>query len=131
MYTTNRKETINLVKDRLDSVMSTARSLYPWMNGVEYKLYTSCHKRYYGLAGFNTEIVVIDGSLNSVNKYYIRLNINSMLENEIVWNYVFNETIPHEVAHLVEFVKDDKSTHDENWKKIYFSLGGTENTFHK
>ena len=112
-------------------VMKKARSIYPWMNGIEFEFYTSCHKKYYGLAGFNTDLKSEDGMIVSFNKYFIRLNINAMLKSEHIWNYILNETIPHEVAHLVEFVKHDESSHDENWKKIYFSLGGTENYTHK
>lgn len=37
----------------------------------------------------------------------------------------FDNTISHEIAHMVDFIRRGKSGHDRIWKSIHAALGGT------
>jgi len=51
------------------------------------------------------------------------------LENH--YEYMVKETIPHEVAHLVTYVRPDLGcSHDTGWKAICQALGGEGRTYH-
>ena len=47
------------------------------------------------------------------------------------WNYLVNDTIPHEVAHLVTYcLYNDNIYHSQKWIDICIALGGSGNRFH-
>jgi predicted SprT family Zn-dependent metalloprotease len=48
------------------------------------------------------------------------------------WDGQFNDTIPHEVAHLVCAVNPLLgNNHDSGWRSVDIALGGTGETYHK
>lgn len=58
------------------------------------------------------------------NKLSLRFN-TQMMQNSS-WDHIYNETVPHEVAHLVCFVKPTLGkNHDAGWKRVCQLLGGT------
>lgn len=47
------------------------------------------------------------------------------------WDELFNDTIPHEVAHVVCMLNNKLGTgHDAGWKRVCRQLGGTSNRCH-
>lgn len=64
-------------------------------------------------------------------EFHIRLNHVMMLDDTGGWKHIINETIPHEVAHLVCFAKPSLGrNHDKGWKNVCIRLGGTGETRH-
>lgn len=60
----------------------------------------------------------------------IRLN-ESLLMTEEGWEQIINDTIQHEVAHLVCFVRRELGEgHNEGWKAVCKALGGTGERLH-
>ena len=47
------------------------------------------------------------------------------------WNGMFNDTIPHEIAHLVCFKRPELGrNHNKGWKRVCESLGGASDRCH-
>lgn len=59
------------------------------------------------------------GHLNG--SFYLKFNIEAI---EKYWNDMVNDTIPHEIAHLVCFAKRSDNGHGRNWKAVCSRLGG-------
>ena len=61
---------------------------------------------------------------------YLRFN-TQMMVNE-AWNHIINDTVPHEVAHLVCFANPQLGrNHDTGWKRVCRMLGGNGERCHK
>lgn len=104
-----------IVEKRISEVVDLAKSLYPEMKGFEYS-YKDCTGRCAGKASFTN---------NGWNKtkYTIKINIDLMIRGMNEWNHIFHNTIPHEIAHLVDYVIRGDSNHDRTWERIAKSLG--------
>ena len=64
------------------------------------------------------------------NKMVYNLEFNTKAI-EIDWDDSFDDTIPHEVAHIVDrFINGKSSNHGPRWKRIARSLGCTGNRCH-
>jgi predicted SprT family Zn-dependent metalloprotease len=63
------------------------------------------------------------------NEYYLRFNTTMMMD--LGWDHILNDTVPHELAHLVCY-KNPRlgSRHDAGWKKICMALGGNGKRCH-
>jgi predicted SprT family Zn-dependent metalloprotease len=58
------------------------------------------------------------------NSYYMRFNTD-MLVNE-AWDHLYDETVPHELAHIVCFYKPELGrNHNPGWKRVCVELGGS------
>ncbi|ADQ52777.1 hypothetical protein AsFcp4_216 [Aeromonas phage AsFcp_4] len=64
-------------------------------------------------------------------KYAIRFNVNMMIMNEKAWWHMLDETVSHEIAHVVDYVQRQKSGHDSRWKFLHEMLGGQAHTYHQ
>lgn len=64
------------------------------------------------------------------NIYTLKFNRDAILNN---YDYMLNETIPHEVAHLAQWIKPNTriKNHNKAWKRLCIMLGGKGNTYHK
>lgn len=63
------------------------------------------------------------------SQYYIRYN-RDMLTRE-AFDHVYNNTIPHEIAHIVCFMKPSLgSNHDRGWANVCRQLGGNSERCH-
>lgn len=59
-------------------------------------------------------------------QYMMRFN-RDMLCNE-AWDHMINNTVPHEIAHIVCFFKPSLGrNHDQGWKRVCRMLGGNGN----
>ncbi|ADM80033.1 hypothetical protein phiAS5_ORF0190 [Aeromonas phage phiAS5] len=64
-------------------------------------------------------------------KYTIRFNVNMMIMSEKAWWHLLDETVSHEIAHIVDYVQRNKSGHDSRWKFIHAMLNGSSETYHQ
>lgn len=55
----------------------------------------------------------------------LHFNLNYARQNI---NFILNEVVPHEVAHLVQFQLVGYGSHDRHWKHLCLSLGGNGQT---
>lgn len=63
------------------------------------------------------------------SKFIVRLNVDFLADDRA--NMILNDTIPHEVAHLVCFARPELGrNHDSGWARICRGLGGTGATRH-
>lgn len=63
------------------------------------------------------------------NVYFMRFN-RDMLTNS-GWDHLINDTVPHELAHIVCFFKPSLGrNHDAGWKSVCRRLGGTGERCH-
>ena len=58
-------------------------------------------------------------------QYILRFNVNHMALGGKTWEHLLNDTVPHEVAHLVCYFNPMLgSRHDNGWKRVCIALGG-------
>ena len=83
---------------------------------VRYDLRGSCA----GMAGWKRK--------GLVKELYLRFNLEAM---DIDWENMVADTIPHEVAHLVTYVRPELGkNHDRGWRNLAISLGSTGKRTH-
>ncbi|QMV28993.1 hypothetical protein AP1_0286 [Aeromonas phage AP1] len=104
-----------IVEKRIAEVVEIAKTLYPEMAGFKYT-FKECTGRCAGIASYTNK-----GWGDT--EYTIKININLMVQGMKEWNHIFHNTIPHEIAHLVDYVTRGKSNHDRVWERIAKSLG--------
>jgi predicted SprT family Zn-dependent metalloprotease len=61
--------------------------------------------------------------------YYVRFNTD-MMQNQ-AWDHVYNDTVPHELAHLVCFFRNTDRGHGSAWRRTCQQLGGSGDRCHK
>lgn len=66
------------------------------------------------------------GGFNPV--YYVRFNVDMMTNQS--WDHLINDTVPHEIAHIVCFVDGSDRGHGSAWRRMCIALGGTGQTRH-
>lgn len=59
------------------------------------------------------------------------VSFNAHLMSSDGWDHVFNNTVPHEVAHIVCFVTGWDSGHGRNWRTVCRALGGNAERCHR
>lgn len=63
------------------------------------------------------------------NQYYLRFNVDMI--NNGSFEKILNETVPHEVAHLVNFyIPHTGNAHNHGWYQTCKALGGTGKRIH-
>lgn len=63
-------------------------------------------------------------------QYYMRFNRDMMTRE--AFDHILNETVPHEIAHLVCFMNPKLgSNHDAGWARVCLALGGSGARTHK
>lgn len=110
---------IEFVKRRLKKVVRLAEKIY----GVQMydKLRVKIKKKN-GIIGW------ADYGPDEEYPFYIGLNIDCILGTKIEFDYICNDTIPHEVAHLIcDVLYPNYASHCKEWKNICTSLGGNGN----
>jgi len=65
------------------------------------------------------------------NQYYMRFNTDMMKADGSAWNHLYNNTVPHEIAHLVCFYFRLDRGHGRNWQWLCMQLGGNGERCHK
>ena len=66
--------------------------------------------------------------LRSNPTYYLRFN-TTMINGE-GYAHVLNDTVPHEVAHMVGFLNGRWGGHSSQWRNACIALGGSGKTYH-
>jgi predicted SprT family Zn-dependent metalloprotease len=107
---------IQTVRDLVESCKRKAEALYDVdLSKVELRL---------NLVGVNAGIAGRDR-----RGWYLRFN-TAMINGE-GYNHIVNDTIPHEIAHIVCFMKPKLgSGHDAGWARITRELGGSGQRCH-
>jgi predicted SprT family Zn-dependent metalloprotease len=81
--------------------------------------------------GFNLLPPTNINRISSNSKFVIRLNQVMMMEEE-GFQHIMEDTIPHEIAHIVCFAKPSYgNAHNSGWKQICVELGGSGRTCHQ
>lgn len=58
-------------------------------------------------------------------QYVVRFNVNHMRLGGQTWEHLLNDTVPHEVAHLVCYFQPQLGrAHNNGWKRVCLALGG-------
>lgn len=60
----------------------------------------------------------------------LELRFNAVMINNGSFEHIFNDTVPHEVAHLVGFVTGRDNGHGRFWRNACIQLGGSGKTYH-
>ena len=127
MLTEAQKE---LIEERVQEVINLAEEMYNVDLGfvdIEYTLRkrqclaVACIKGMTGL--INGRKVIVPGTAHTPK---IKFNPEAFIQS---WDDMMNDTIPHEVAHLVNYF-DLETGHDHNigWRQVCVALGGTGRT---
>lgn len=62
--------------------------------------------------------------INKKFSYSVNINKNALRIGGKTYNFLFEEVIPHEVAHIVCMKLELPSSHTKTWKNICIQLGG-------
>lgn len=62
-------------------------------------------------------------------EYFLRFNIDMIKDDR--FNEILENTVPHELAHVIGFITGAFKNHDKNWKRVCKVLGGTGETYHR
>ena len=62
-------------------------------------------------------------------QFYVRFNVD-MIANDS-WEKILNDTVPHELAHVVCFFRNTDNGHGAAWRQVCRALGGTGERCHK
>lgn len=99
---------------------------------AQVKVYTERAERLYGIKINPTVCFKLKGRVTGkahTGKNKLQFNLTA-LEVEGGWNHLLNNTVPHEVAHLVQYTmpswpKDRKNNppHGQYWKKVMRDFG--------
>ena len=61
--------------------------------------------------------------------FYMRFNLGMMMTE--AWDHIIDDTVPHEVAHIVCYVNPSLGRrHDHGWKRVCAQLGGSAKRTH-
>lgn len=64
--------------------------------------------------------------------YFVRYNHDMLSRNDKATEHVINDTIPHEWAHIVCYMKPTLgSNHDYGWQRVCIALGGSGERLHQ
>lgn len=61
-------------------------------------------------------------------QYFMRFNREAITKH---WEDMVNNTIPHELAHVITIVKYGTCRHDADWRHVTRSLGGSADRCHR
>ena len=62
------------------------------------------------------------------HNYSVRFNVDMMMNDS--WDHVYNNTVPHEIAHIVCFYLQIDRGHGRTWKNVCIQLGGNGERCH-
>jgi predicted SprT family Zn-dependent metalloprotease len=62
--------------------------------------------------------------------YRIRFNADLLHRSDKEFRHLLEDTIPHEVAHIVCFMEEDNTEHNDEWRELCVTLGGSGTAKH-
>lgn len=99
--------------------------VYECMNNAEYE---------FGISFRNPEIVftkngatIGKGGIMMGHRPYLQFSVEAIQKG---WDEMVNDTLPHEVAHVVDMLIRGRTNHDRHWKAICIRLGGSGKRTH-
>jgi len=101
---------------KLDVLVKQAQALWPKAQGLTYTVRFDLRGAAAGTAR------VRDGI------YTLRFNVD-MMQNE-AWQHLINDTVPHELAHIMGYHLGYGMNHGKAWRSICIRLGGTGKRCH-
>lgn len=63
-----------------------------------------------------------------LSQYYMRFNRDMMLNES--WDHMLNDTVPHELAHIICFANGTDRAHGPAWRATCVALGGSGDRCH-
>jgi predicted SprT family Zn-dependent metalloprotease len=106
------------IVDNCKAVFAKAKGFWPHLDFSQVAIRFDLKGRAAGMAG------------RVYGDYYMRFN-NDMLTRE-AFDHVLNDTVPHEIAHIVCYMDPRMGRkHDTGWARVCSMLGGSGNRFHK
>ena len=61
--------------------------------------------------------------------WIIKINSDMMMNDS--WDHIFNDTVPHELAHVICMYRRIDSGHGYTWRSTCWFLGGSGSTYHQ
>ena len=112
---------VNQIRQRCAEVFENARKLYGVsLQNVQIRF--DLRGRTAGMAGYNT--------VGGYRRYYLRFNVDMIANSS--FNHIINDTVPHEIAHLVCYENPRfGDNHNAGWRRVCKQLGGTGERCHR
>ena len=108
---------------KLDVLVKKARSLWPTsLSGLTAD--SLIFETRFDLRGVSAGQALVRGRVH----YTLRFNSQMMLGEG--WRHLFDDTIPHELAHLLGYHMGHGLNHSPAWRSICIGLGGTGKRCH-
>lgn len=122
--TRNNDVAVQAVKKKFGELVQQAIGFYPQHKSAIQNI-NLCTKLTGTKAGEAREI-----NRQGIRTYTIRVNVAMMTINETNWDGILNNTISHELAHVIDFMNRGKSNHDRYWASIHRRMGGNGKACH-
>lgn len=110
---------MQLVRNRVQELIQRANNLYgitlPYVE-VKFDLRGGCAGQ-----------AIATGNVYN-RTYTMRFNADMMQNSS--WDHLYNDTIPHELAHIICFTRGNNGGHGAEWKRICSALGGSATRCH-
>lgn len=112
---------INQVRQRCAEVFGNARRIYGVsLQNVQIRF--DLRGRTAGMAGYKTVM--------GQRRLYLRFNVDLIANDG--FKHIFEDTVPHEIAHLVCYENPSLgSNHDNGWRRVCRQLGGSGERCHQ
>lgn len=108
---------IQQVKDKIQKLIQTYEARHPGQKVPNCEIRFDLRGRCAGQAGHRGW------------NYFMRFNRDMMLNQ--AWDHLFNDTVPHELAHVICMANGTDRGHGMFWKRTCRELGGSGETYHQ
>ncbi len=116
-----QNERMKQVQERIQKVIVAAQTRYG-VDLSDVQVRFDLRGRCAGIAGYR-------GGTFDKRSYFLRFNRDMI--NTDAFKHLIKETVPHEIAHIVCFMRPELgSNHDAGWKQVCRTLGGTGERCH-
>ena len=109
-------ERIEQIRRRIVELVARYEAAYPGQKVPHINLQFDLRGRAAGMAGYQ------------LGRYFIRFNTD-MMQNQS-WQNLFNDTVPHELAHVICMSNGSDHGHGLFWRRTCQWLGGSGKTCH-
>lgn len=110
------QERVEQVRSKVKSLLEQYRAAHPQFNVPEIDIRFDLAGRVAGWAGKHR------------GSYFMRFNRVMMMNQS--WDHIINETVPHELAHIICFATNSDDAHGLRWRAVCRALGGSAKRTH-